>query len=119
MRRKKKSVSKSEAVRAFLKEHPDYMPTAVSVAMKEQGVEVTPNRVSPIKYAMQKASKIRRRRRRRSKSASVVAVVRAPQPLANNMLCEIKAALSLLKVAGSVKNAKVMLDAAQQIRELV
>jgi hypothetical protein len=120
MRKKKsvsKKVSKSEAVRAYLKEHPDFMPVAVAEAMKEQGVDVTPAQVSTVKYNMQKTQKTRRRRRR--KGAAVVAVVHAPKPVASNMLHEIKSALCLLKLAGSVKNAKAMLEVAQQIRELV
>ena len=109
---KKKKINKAEVVRAYLQEHPDYMPTVVATAMKEQGIDVTPNRVSTIKCAMRKV-RVRHRRRK-----SLV-LIHAPKAVASNTLNEIKAAMLLLKLVGNVKSAKAMLDFAQQIRELV
>ena len=45
-------VSKSKAVRKYLKENRGALPKAVSDALKAQGVDVSPNYVSHIKFQM-------------------------------------------------------------------
>jgi hypothetical protein len=96
---KKKRVNKSKLVLGYLEEHPNALPMAVTLAMKEQGVAVKPSYVSNIR------SKVRHGR--------AVPVHRQKEHK------EIIAAIILLKLVGSVKDAKAMLDFAQQIRELV
>jgi hypothetical protein len=51
---KKKSarVNKTQAVREFFASQPNAMPKAVSEALKEKGVNVTPQIVSQIKYQL-------------------------------------------------------------------
>jgi len=97
MAKKKKRVNKSKLVLAYLEEHPNALPMAITLAMKEQGVAVKPSYVSNIR------SKVRHR---------------GPLEGHRQIRAEITAAISLLKLTGSVKNAKAMLDFAQQIREL-
>lgn len=50
--RKETGVNKTKLVREFLTAQPDAMPRAVSEALKERNVEVSPQIVSQIKYQM-------------------------------------------------------------------
>lgn len=48
------AVSKTQAVKDYFAAHPEAGPTAVSQALKAQGVDITPNYVSLIKTQMKK-----------------------------------------------------------------
>lgn len=50
--REGRGVNKTQMVREFLMTQPGSMPKAVSEALKEKGVNVTPQIVSQIKYQM-------------------------------------------------------------------
>jgi hypothetical protein len=50
--RKKATVSKSQAVRDYLKSKPKAMPVDVSEALKKKGLDVAPSLVSQVKYQM-------------------------------------------------------------------
>ena len=62
-------VNKAQAVRDYLKEHRDALPKAVSDAFKAQGVDVSPNYVSNIKFQM--GLKKRRKKAAASEAAAV------------------------------------------------
>ena len=101
---KKKRVNKSKLVLEYLEEHPNALPMAITLAMKEQGVAVKPSYVSNIR------SKVRHRHDETQRVRSLPG---------NKAAHEFKAAMLFLKLVGNVKNAKAMLDFAQQIRELI
>ena len=53
--RRPRANSKSGAVRAYMKRHPDAGPTAISLALKKRGIEITAAHVSNVKASMQKS----------------------------------------------------------------
>ena len=104
MAKKTQSISKSQAVRNYLKTHSTATNKAISEALAKQGITVSPNHVSNIK------AKTKTRR----KAARTVVSRRGLG------ISEVKAALALLKQChGKVEDAKAALAAAQEIRELV
>ena len=99
----KQKVNKTQAVRDYLKVHPRARSPEVAEALTKAGIKITAGHVANIK------SKLKKRRRAVKK---VVAKRGVGIP-------EIKAALTLLKVTGSVAAANRALAAAQEIKELV
>lgn len=53
--RRPRANSKSGAVRAFLKRHPEAGPTEISKALKKKGIDISPAHVSNVKAALKKA----------------------------------------------------------------
>jgi len=100
---KKRSGKKSQAVRDFLKVHPDAANKEVAEALTAKGIKVTANLVANIKA---------RTAKRREVVKTVVTKTGVGVP-------EIKAALGLLKVCGSVSAAKEALAAAEDIKAMV
>lgn len=96
-------VNKTQAVREYLKDHGGASTQEVVEALAKKGVSISANYVSNIKAT----SKTRRRRVRRAAAKRGVGIV------------EIKAALALLKLTGSIAGAEMALAAAQEIRELL
>ncbi len=99
---KKRSGSKSQAVRDFLKAHPDAANKEVAEVLAAKGIEVTPNFVAIIKA-------------RGTKRREVVKTVVSQRGIG---IPEIKAALGLLKVCGGVAAAKEALAAAEEIKAM-
>ena len=101
---KRPGISKSQAVRDYLKAHHGAANKEVSEALAKAGIEVSPNHVANIK------AKTKTRR----KAAKAVVSRRGLG------IPEVKAALALLKECdGSMAGASAALAAAQEIRELV
>ncbi len=103
----KQTVSKSHAVREYMKAHPQAKPSEIVVALWQQGIEISRAYVSIIRGN----SKKRRRARRRAVN-EVVEKRGVGIP-------EIKAALGLIKVCGGLAEAKEALAAAEQIRKVM
>jgi hypothetical protein len=105
----KSEVNKSQAVRDYLKANRGAKPTAVSEAMKEQGIDVSPQAVSTIKFNMKKSGKKRGVGRRKAvarKSAS------------DGEMISVSALLDTKKLVdklGSVEKAKTALEALSKI----
>ena len=51
---KKQKTNKTQAVREYLKTHPNVMPSEIAAALIKQGIKVTPGHVSNIKTALKK-----------------------------------------------------------------
>ncbi|MGO8749560.1 MAG: hypothetical protein ACLQNE_26685 [Thermoguttaceae bacterium] len=100
---KKRSGKKSQAVRDYLKEHPQAANKEVAEALTAQGIKVTGNLVANIKARV-------------AKRREVVKTVVSQRGLG---IPEIKAGLALLKVCGSVSAAKEALAAAEEIKKAV
>ncbi len=100
---KKQAGSKSQAVRDFLKVHPNAANKEVVEALTAKGFKVTPNFVAIIKA-------------RSAKRREVVKTVVSQRGIG---IPEIKAALGLLKVCGSVAAANEALAAAEEIKAMV
>ena len=101
---KRQGVSKSQAVRNYLKTHRKAANKEVSEALTKQGIEVSPNHVATIKA--------------KSKTRGIAA--RAVVSRRGLGIPEVKAALALLReCGGSIPASNAALAAAQEIRELV
>jgi len=100
---KTSGVNIAQAVREYLKTNPKAKNKEVTEALAKKGIKVSANYVYIIK------GKTKRKRRAVRK---VVAKTGVGIP-------EVKAAMALLKVTGSVKAAQQALAAAQEIREMM
>ena len=100
---KKQKVNKSQAVREFFKANPKATNLEAAEALGKKGIKLTANYVATIKSTHNK-------KRRAVRKAVAQGDVSLPQ---------LKAALALLKVTGSVQAARAALAAAQEIREIV
>ncbi len=100
---KKRSGSKSQAVRDYLKEHPTAGNKEVAEGLAAAGIKVTTNLVATLKA---------RTAKRREVVKTVVSQTGVGIP-------EIKAGLALLKVCGTVAVAKEALAAAEEIKKAV
>ena len=100
---KKPEVSKTQAVRDYLKANKKAKNAEVVSALAKQGISITANYVGNIKATHNK-------RRRAVRKVVAKAGVGIP---------EVKAALAFLKLTGSVSVATQALKVAQEIREIV
>jgi hypothetical protein len=99
----KRKVNKTQAVKEYLKAHPKAKNQEVAEELMKAGIKITAGYVSTIKTKMKKT-------RRAVKKVVAKTGVGIP---------EVKAALALLKVTGSLGAAQQALAAAQEIKELV
>ena len=104
-------VSKSQAVRDYLKQNRGALPVAVSEALKAQGVDVSPNYVSNIKFQMG----IKKRR----KKAAIPEAAAAEAPVAKDAisLSALLEAKKLVAKLGSTEVAKKAILALAQLGE--
>ena len=105
-------VSKSKAVRDYLKQNRGALPVAVSEALKAQGVDVTPNQVSNIKYQMGLKKKGRRKA-----AAPEAAAAEAPVAKDAISLSALLEAKKLVAKLGSTEAAKKAILALAQLGE--
>jgi hypothetical protein len=96
-------VNKTKAVHDYLKAHRKASNKEIAEALGKQGIDISPGYVAGIKTASKK-------KRRAVKKAVTKHGVDIP---------ELKAALHLLKVCGSLSAAKEALAAAEEIRSMV
>ena len=99
----KREVNKSQAVREYLKANRKAKNREVVEALGKKGITITANYVATIKAT-------HNRRRRAARKIAVKGGVGIP---------EVKAALTFLKLTGSVGAATKALAVAQEIREIV
>jgi len=104
------AVSKSQAVRDYLKQHRGALPVAVSEALKAQGIDVTPNQVSNIKYQMGLKKKGRRKA-----AAPEAAAAEAPVAKDAISLSALLEAKKLVAKLGSTEAAKKAILALAQL----
>ena len=100
---KKPEVSKTQAVKDFYKKNPKASNQEAVDALAKEGITITANYVGNIKS---------NRKKRRN-------VVKATVAKGQIGIPEIKAALTFLKVVGSVSAARQALAAAEEIRKIV
>ena len=100
---KKTGVSKTQAVKTFLKKNPKASNQEAVDALAKEGITISTNYISNIKS---------NRKKRRN-------VVKATVAKGEIGITEIKAALTFIKTVGSVAAAKQALAAAEEIRKIV
>ena len=99
--------SKAEAVREHLRNNPEASNDEVVTALKKQGITITPNYVSVVKSQARE----RERRKQVSQTGSSGQLAAA----AGIGLQEIKMAANLIRAAGGVKEARMAIEAAEDI----
>ncbi len=99
--RSKPDVNKSQAVRDYLAAHPDARNSEVRAALAKKGIVITPNYVSVIKGQSKQA--------KAPKKAQVKGGIG---------VSELKAAVALVKAAGSVEGATQALAIVKEIQEV-
>lgn len=97
----KAKVNKSALIREALAAHPEKSPMEISEVLKEQGLKVPPQYVSTIK-----SSAKARKRKKLGKRKKVAA---------GNGIDNVAAALSFIKTAGGIEQAKATLGTIEQI----
>ncbi len=97
----KRSVNKSQAVRDFLAAHPDARNPEVQAALAKKGIDITPNYVSIIKGQAKQAKS--------PKKAEVKGDIG---------VSELRAAMALVKAAGSFEGAAQALAIVKEIQEV-
>jgi geranylgeranyl pyrophosphate synthase len=107
---KANKVNKSQAVRDYLKEHPDTANKDVAEALSKQGIKMAPDYVATVKGNMKAKKGKRKRRQLAAEVSSVKTGIGIP---------EIKAAFELLKHCGSIALAKEALAAAVEIQKIL
>jgi hypothetical protein len=110
---KKEKINKSQLVRDYIKGHPAASNKEVSEALAKGGIKLTANHVANIKA---KNKKTRRRRRKAKAVAAPAVAVPAKRGVG---VAELKAALTLLKVAEGLPAAREALAVAQEIKSMV
>ena len=100
---KTQKVNKTQKVLEYHKAHPGAGNKEIAEALTKQGIKITPAHVANIKGKTKK---------RRTAARAVVSRRGLGIP-------EVKAALALLKICGSIPAANAALAAAQEIRALV
>lgn len=101
---KTKAVNRSEKIREYLKSAKDTSPKAVSEALKEKGIKVSPNLVSLVKMKMVGKPK------KAAKKATRKAVKPKARPKAENPHASFVLAKDFLNSAGGIDQAKKILD---------
>lgn len=102
----KSDVNKSQAIRDYLKAHRGAKPQAVAAALTEQGIKVTPQTVSTVKFNMKK-------KKGRKKPAA-----RKAAPSGGNDAVSMSALLDAKKLVdkiGSIEKTKQALDALSKL----
>ena len=104
-------VSKSQAVRDYLKQHRGALPVAVSEALKAQGVDVDPKYVSNIKFKL--GIKKQRKKAVAKGEEATPAADAAPTDMIS--VAALQKAKKLVQEIGGVQQAKQALAALGQL----
>jgi hypothetical protein len=126
---KRQKVNKSQAVRDYLKTHPQAMSGEIAAALTKQGIKITPAHVANIKTQINKARTLKKAARKQAAAeAAAPAVVEKPTKTADTVTLEhVKAValtisthggaarlydlLALVKEVGGLKKFKDLLEA--------
>jgi arginine repressor len=97
----KEKVSKSQAVRNYLKNNPTAKSTAISEALKKQGVTITPKHVANIK------SELKKQERSKSPAAKALPTLATKAPDAAPTVNKTKTIKEFLRTHHGMQNKKV------------
>jgi hypothetical protein len=107
---KKPPVNKAQAVRDYLKAHPETGNKELAETLAKQGIRISPNHIANIKSKMAVSKGKRSRRRKAAKAMSAKSGIGVH---------EIKAAFGLLKECGALERARDALAAAREIQKIM
>jgi hypothetical protein len=115
---KKERVNKTQAVRAYLKAHPQAVSSEIAAALTKQGIKITPGHVANIK------TKIKNKRLARKAAKPVAEVPAGPvaaaaekptKPTDAITLEQIKAVGQMVKSVGGFRRFREMLDVIREV----
>lgn len=106
-----KPVSGSELIRQFIARHPDAMPKAIELGLKQQGVKVSLGLISNVKYGSRK--KTGKRRAMRTPAARIAARKTPSRSVTIEQLLEVKRVADSI---GGVVHVRAALDTLDQLR---
>ncbi len=112
---KKAKISKTQAVRDYLKDHPDAMPVEIVAAMKEQGITTTRMHVSAIKGKLNKGGTAKKAVK---KPAVVVAAPAVVEKLANGgtiSLEQVKKVACTIRTLGGFQRVIEVLEVIKEL----
>lgn len=112
----KRKVNKSAKIREYLDEHPGAGPSETANALKQYGI--TPAHVSNVKSRSAPAPGRRKKRGRRKGARSASRNGMAPGPR-RKQVTPLVAAAELIRVSGSVEEAKAALETAGQVASIL
>jgi hypothetical protein len=104
-------VSGSELIRQFIARHPDAMPKAIEMGLKQEGVKVSLGLISNVKYGSRK--KTGKRRAHRIPAAQVAARKTPSRSITVEQLLEVKRVADSF---GGVVHIRAALDTLEQLR---
>lgn len=115
-------VNKSQAIRDYLASNPDAMPRVVAADLKEQGVDVNPQRVSIVKSQLKKAAqegdKPKRGRRKKAVRAKAASPKASPAKASDDLSFQtLQKAKELSDQLGGVDKAREALAALIQLTQ--
>ena len=116
---KKQKVNKSQAVRDYLKAHPQAMSSEIAAALTKQGVKITPAHVATIKT---KAKAKRSARKAKAMTAAAVPISPATTVIENPTkpgdtitLEQIKKVAQTVKTIGGFDRLKELLEVVREV----
>ena len=110
---KKPAVTKTQAVRNYLKASPKATPLEIVAALKKQGIKITAGHVSNIKTALNKA---RTAKKAAKKQAAAPVAVEKPVKAADSFtLDQIKAVVQTVKAVGGPARINELLGLIKEV----
>jgi hypothetical protein len=114
---KKPKVNKTQAVRDYLKAHPEAKSGEIVAALAKQGIKITPNYVSNIKTTTSKARKAKKTVKQQAAVAvAAPAVVEKPMKTGDTITLEqIKKTAKTIKAMGGFQRVTEVLEAIKEL----
>ena len=114
---KKQKVNKTQAVRDYLKDHPNAKSGEIAAALKKRGIKITPSHVSSIKTKSKKARTVKRAAKQKVVvEAATPAAVEKPTKAGDTItLDQVRKVAQIIKAIGGFERVT---EALEIIREL-
>ena len=115
---KKPAVTKTQAVRDYLKAHRGAMSGEIAAALNKKGIEITPGHVANIKTKLNKDRTVKKAEKKQVavKAAPAPAVVEKPVKVADSFtLDQIKAVVQTVKAVGGQARINELLALVREV----
>lgn len=112
---KKQKVNKSQAVKDYLKAHPEATSGEIATALNKKGIDITANYVANIKTKLNKVRKAKNAPKRAEVVAATEPVVEKPAKNGGLTVDQVKKVSLLMKTLGGFKAVNEVLDTVKEI----
>jgi len=113
---KKLKVSKTQAVRDYLKAHPEAKSGEIAKALTKQGIKITPNYVSNIKTTINKAGSKKKAAKKPAAVEAAPTVVETPAKNGGTItLDQVKKVAHTIKTLGGFHRVSEVLDVIKEL----